>query len=944
MERVTWDGRGAPTGEPQPEAVPVDGAATVDANSKETRMSDTETQRGVLSRLVPSTVRRSYTLKFVVSILLIVVVIAAAGAVGFVQARDTVETDTRESLAATATVQASELGEFLRDKRGRAGQVATESTLLTGETAAVNRLLTDRETQFGSEVTQIHVVDLQAGTVEASTNPRIRGTGLDEGTVADRPWADADRLASLPAGQSQLTQRAYRVSAADSQEYRMAAVVKVRGGDRAVVVVGNLGEVLTDLSRPETGQGVALVNAEGETALAGVETGDGFALGSAGGTDAGETAGTVPGGAVSMSEGEDPRFRSASGRVYAIAPVAAGGTTWAAVTSVPQTEAFAVVNAVGTTIGGIVVLALGALAVFAIVIGRQTVTPLSALRGKVERMEEGDLDVDLSSSREDEIGRLYGGFASMRDSLRDRIAEIEATNRRLERRAESYSEVMRACAAGDLTRRMDPDSDNESMAAIAREFNQMVAELETTTRDIKQFADEVAISSQEVTASADLVRDASEEVSDSVREINQDADQQSERLSRIAEEMDDLSARVDEVAAASDEVAAVATRTVETGREGRAAAESAVEAMDRVTDESAAAVDQMEKLEEETEQIDDLLEFINEIAQRTNMLALNANIEANREPEAGEESGFGVIANEIKDLSEEAQEATEDVARRLRRIQERTGEAAGVVERTSREVEESAENVEAAVRALDEIVTYAEETNEGVQEVSEANADQVESTTAVADQVDAVAEISERTSESSERVARLADDQSGATARMSDSAGDLNRRAIELSESLDDFETGPVEGGDDAAGAGQSPPEAAADAGSGEGFDLEAAGGDDATSGGGEDDPHAPEGGDPTPPSDGQTATAGFDPSNAGDAGGDDAASFTPGSDGSEDAASFTPGSDGSEDATSFTPGDESGASTSTGFESPTTESSTAEEGEDGAGSDDEGATFSFDR
>jgi methyl-accepting chemotaxis protein len=877
-------------------------------------MSDTETERGVLSRLVPSTVRRSYTLKFVVSILLIVVVIAAAGAVGFVQARDTVETDTRESLEATATVQASELGEFLRDKRGRAGQVATESTLLTGGTAAVNRLLTERETQFGSEVTQIHVVDIQAGTVEASTNPRIRGSSLGAGAVTDRPWADADQLASLPAGQSQLTPRAYRVSAADSQEYRMAAVAKVRGGDRAVVVVGNLGEALSDLSRPDTGQGVALVNADGETALAGVETTAGFDLGVSR-ADAEATARTVPSGGIDLASDANPQFRSASGRVYAIAPVAAGGVTWAAVTSVPQAEAFAVVNAVGTTIGGIVILALGALAVFAIVIGRQTVTPLSALRGKVERMEEGDLDVDLSSSRQDEIGRLYGGFASMRDSLRDRIAEIEATNRRLERRAESYSEVMRACAAGDLTRRMDPDSDNESMAAIAREFNQMVAELEATTRDIKQFADEVAISSQEVTASADLVRDASEQVSASVREINEDADRQSERLARVSAEMEDLSARVDEVAAASDEVAAVATRTVETGREGRTAAESAVEAMDRVTDESAAAVEQMEKLEEETEQIDDLLEFINEIAQRTNMLALNANIEANREPEAGEESGFGVIANEIKDLSEEAQEATEDVARRLRRIQERTGEAAGVVERTSQEVEQSASNVEAAVQALDEIVTYAEETNQGVQEVSEANANQVESTAAVADQVDAVADISERTSESSERVARLADDQSGATARMSDSAGDLNRRAIELSESLDDFETGPAEPGD---ATSQASPDAAVETGSVDGRDGDASG-EGAEAGLGD--------GDGTGPADGQAATAGFDPDNATAGGTDEATSFTPGSEeGTDEAASFTPddGLDG--EASGFEP-------------------VPSGEGDDGSGSDDgDGATFSFDR
>jgi methyl-accepting chemotaxis protein len=831
-------------------------------------MSATEPEPGALSRLAPSFVRRSYTVKFVVSILVIVVVIAAAGTVGYVQARDTVETDTRESLAATASVQAAELGEYLRDKRGRAGQLATESTLLTGDTAAVSQLVTARQTQFGSEVTQIHVVDLEAASVEASTNPRIRGNAL---SGFDRPWANTQQLSSLPAGQAELTPRAYTVTASGSETYRIAAVAKVRGGSRAVVVVGNIGEALGDLSRPDAGQGTALLNGAGETTLAGIETTDGLTL-TAGATGDGPVASTVPGGGLSVTAGGDPQFRTANGRVYAIAPVDVGGTTWAAVTSVPQSEAFAVVNAVGTTIASIVALALGALIVFGVVLGRQTVTPLSSLRRKVERMEEGDLEVDLQTTREDEIGRLYGGFASMRDSLRERLAEIEATNRRLERRAETYSEVMRACADGDLSQRMDTDTENESMGEIAREFNAMIEELESTTRDIKRFADEVAISSQEVTASADLVRDASEDVSASVREINEGAESQNDRLEAVADEMDTLSARVDEVATASDEVAAVATRTVETGREGRAAAESAVAAMERVSDESAAAVDQMESLEDETEQIDELLEFINEIAQRTNMLALNANIEANRDPQAGDDSGFGVIANEIKDLSEEAQQATEDVARRLRRIQEQTEEAAGVVEQTSQAVESSAENVEEAVTALDEIVSYAEETNEGVQSVTESNAEQVESTSAVAEQVEAVAAISERTAESSERVARLADDQASATARMSDSAGDLNSRALDLSESLDDFEFGTEE-----VGTGEVPDDASVDDGDGDnvGFDAAAAAASRNGDGGSGSDPDAGADADAATPV-GFGADSAAEPEAEGEAG--TQAAFSPGS------------------------------------------------------------------
>jgi methyl-accepting chemotaxis protein len=802
----------------------------------------TKSEPGPLSKLTPSFIRRSYTVKFVVSILLVVIVIASVGMVSYVQARDTVQEDTSESLRSTVEIHAGDVSEYVRDKRSKAASLAASNTVATGNPAEVRGVIQERNQQWGLGIVGVYVVDIESETIVAQTTVTDMGTEAQQPmSDFDTPWADPGVYEDLDEGTRTLD-RGFRSPVND--QFAMATVARTVVGSRAIVVVSEMESLMTELPQPVGGSTTVISDAD--TPVASVSRTDGETVLNASG---GAALGSRP--ASSFAVGPDDEDgtavdTTADRRVYAIATLdIAPEVSWTVVTSVPKSEAFGVVNSVGRSVGLIIALALLSLGAVGLVLGRQTVTPLSELRRKVERMEEGDLDVDLTTTRQDEIGRLYSGFGSMRDSLQERIREIQETNRHLERKADEYSQVMRACADGDLTRRMEPDDRNESMNEIAREFNTMIEELEETTERIKNFAYEVAISSQEVTASADLVNDASGQVTDSVLEINEGAERQNDRLAEITEDLNTLSQTTDEIATSSNEVALVARETVETGREGREAAQEAIDDMDRVTDESEAAVDEIRQLERETEQIDELLEFINEIAQRTNMLALNANIEANRTAEGGDESGFGVIANEIKQLSEEAQQATENIEQRLQRIQVQTSDAAEVVEETSREVQSSATNVRDAVRALEEITEYAEATNDGIQSISQANEAQVGSTAEVAEQVEAVAEISTQTSRESETVAALAEEQTDATTRMSESAGSLNQRAQQLSETLDDFET-DADVAPETAGAVDSEPATGADFGGGSavfapdegddavGFSPEAAG-DASANGGGED-------------------------------------------------------------------------------------------------------------
>ena len=270
-------------------------------------------------------------------------------------------------------------------------------------------------------------------------------------------------------------------------------------------------------------------------------------------------------------------------------------------------------------------------------------------------------------------------------------------------------------AAGDLTRLVSVESRDE-IGKLAASFNKMVTDLRALVTQVSSLAESLAASSQELTASAEQSAQAAGQVAESITEVAGGAAKQLEAVTVTAGTVDRMSAGVSRMAADVRTAADFAGEAAHSAGEGGQAVETAVSQMARIeatVNDSAAVV---AKLGEKSKEIGQIIDTITGIAGQTNLLALNAAIEAARAGEQGR--GFAVVAEEVRKLAEQSQEAAGQIAALIGGIQAETAQAVAAMEKGTREVGEGAQLVSSAGQAFQSIIRLVGEVSSRSGEVA----------------------------------------------------------------------------------------------------------------------------------------------------------------------------------------------------------------------------------
>ncbi|WP_435358847.1 methyl-accepting chemotaxis protein [Haloarchaeobius sp. DFWS5] len=427
-----------------------------------------------------------------------------------------------------------------------------------------------------------------------------------------------------------------------------------------------------------------------------------------------------------------------------------------------------------------------------------------ALTEKANAVEAGDFDVELATDREDEIGELSQAIAGMRDELQASLADaeraqqasedarkdVQVMNDHLERTAERYGLTMAACAEGDLSRRLPTDeTENEAMRAVARSFNDMLDELEPAHAEAKSFARTVARASTNAADQMDTVGERSHDVQQTVERIERGAQAQSDHITSVSADMEDLSATVEEMTATAETVAEQSAEAVSANEDGRKAVVDTAQAMRAIRDSTQEVARDVQSLHEQIDRIDRMSSTITDIASETNMLALNANIEASKARSHGRHEGFGVVAQQVKELSSDAKDRSTEIGDLVEGVKTDTDAVVQDMRKMTTDVEAGLQAVTETLDALETVDENVDQVDDGVQTISAAIDQQATRTQSVRSKTADVAAISQGTTRAAEDVTAAADAQLSAVTTVRETNELLDSRSADLCGLLDQFDT-----------------------------------------------------------------------------------------------------------------------------------------------------------
>jgi methyl-accepting chemotaxis protein len=505
---------------------------------------------------------------------------------------------------------------------------------------------------------------------------------------------------------------------------------------------------------------------------------------------------------------------------------------WYIVSSADIEDFTGSVDAIRNTIILVVILGIVGGGIVSLYFSRSISSRMQRLVTLAYRVRDGDLSGKSEEKEvQDEIGSLSQAFSdlittflSFRDEVHtistaatrgnlnvrgdehkfkgDYAAIIAGVNQTVDAMALPLTEAMKLSAiyaTGDFRARMNPDLNLEGeFSTFSKALNTIGTDVSLALSSVITQMDHLTGQMAEVSRRVDEVTDETGETHHSLEDVakgtgqvakiavavNDLADKSGTTTRQILIAMQDLATTVSSVASKMEHVSTLTNNAADLSEQGKSAAGQAETGMHNIM-EASSAIDLMnQEINSQMQEIGRIVDIIGSIAEETNLLALNAAIEAARAGDAG--LGFAVVAAEVKELANESQRSTENIAVIISGLQKKSVAMADAVQKSMREVASGNEAVVKTLEIFNTIVTSIAVINTSMSEVAAASEEQAASVEEVTATVNEFSEMILQTAKESIGLAAASQESSAAVDQISQMVGQVNESVTHIRDTTSD--------------------------------------------------------------------------------------------------------------------------------------------------------------
>lgn len=283
------------------------------------------------------------------------------------------------------------------------------------------------------------------------------------------------------------------------------------------------------------------------------------------------------------------------------------------------------------------------------------------------------------------------------------------------------------------------DGDLRVQATVTESFTGAIAD------SINFSIDQLRSLVSQINETSGAVSSAADQTQKSVNQLSDAAKQQSQEIAQVSEAVNDMAVSIDQVSYNAAESSSVAERSVEIANNGASVVQNTIDGMDNIRGQIQETAKRIKRLGESSQEIGDIVSLINDIADQTNILSLNAAIQASMAGDAGK--GFAVVADEVQRLAERSGAAAKQISALVKTIQSDTNEAVTSMEQTTSEVVRGTRLAQDAGVALGEIESVSSSLAEIIENISDAARQQAASAGKISNTMKSIEEITSQTTE-----------------------------------------------------------------------------------------------------------------------------------------------------------------------------------------------------